>query len=115
MKALFLSLLKFNFIVALAYGAWVLLVIAFKPFRYDGPEALFIALILLIIGWCVVGNLRIIIKSKKVIVDAVKDGSIEVAASALDFREAAAERVKQRRQERASRRDEADRDAGSGD
>ncbi|QHD04295.1 hypothetical protein [Pseudomonas sp. R76] len=100
MKILFRSLLKFNlsaFFVFFVFGVIVFLV---EP---RSPNLKFAVILVLIFAWFIFGNMKIIYKERKAIVESLKRGSIEVAASAIEFKEKAAIRAKEKMQERAEK------------
>lgn len=73
------------------------------------PNLKFAVILVLIFTWFIFGNLKIIYKERKTIVKSLKNGSIEVAASAIEFKEKAAIRAKERMQERAEKESDSSR------
>ncbi|MFV3402452.1 hypothetical protein ACNFIC_00665 [Pseudomonas sp. NY15463] len=56
--------------------------------------------LMLLSGWYLLGNLKIIYRSRRVIVDCFKRGSVEVAAGVIEFKEHASARAKERMREK---------------
>lgn len=106
MKNIFRSLLKFNLIAILVFFVFGVIVFLIEP---RSPNLKFAVILVLIFAWVIFGNLKIIYKERKTIVESLKKGSIEVAASAIEFKEKAAVRAKERMQERAEKESDSSR------
>lgn len=106
MKNIFRSLLKFNLSAILVFFVFGVIVFLIEP---RSPNPKFAVILVLIFTWFIFGNLKVIYKERKTIVESLKNGSIEVAASAIEFKEKAAIRAKERMQERAEKESDSSR------
>jgi len=90
MKQAIMSLLKFNVIVGLLFSIFVFIVGTLYL-----HENLFVTVIGLI-GFCywVYGNISILVRNHKEMRNSIKEAALNTAASAIRFKEEAAERAK---------------------
>lgn len=97
MKSVIKSLLKFN---ALLIALIIALIVVAVGFDIKGPNMKMATILVLLFAWLVIGNLKILYKSRKEIVESFKSGSIEIAASAIEFKEKANARAIERMKEK---------------
>lgn len=94
------SLIKFNVFCALVTLGFMLY-LDFYHINQSKTIPTILAL-LFVLGW-VLMNIKIIVSNRKRIAASVMDKSVDLAASAIEFKEAANARVKQRMEERKTR------------
>jgi len=95
MKSLLWTLVKVN---AVSLGA-MFAAIMITSGSY-GPRPKFMIVLCICLAYLLYWNIKTIVKARKEIAEAVKDGAIEAAARAIEFKEAANARVQQRLEER---------------
>lgn len=97
MKLAIIALFKFNRKIILAFLALMLFTWAIESFR--GSIELKALSIFLLTAW-IIGNIKILIEKRMQIISSFKKGTIEAAASAIEFKEAARLRAQERIKEK---------------
>lgn len=98
MKLTIIALLKFNALMGALVFALVLIIESSSNGRE--PSATAMIFTLLILGAWVFWNLKIIINNRNRISNSIKNGALDVAATAIQFKEAAKARAHERAEER---------------
>ncbi len=92
MKQTFMSLLKFNIIVGVPLSTFAL-VLGDSIAGYR-PNPFATGTFLLGLCYLIFGNISILIKNRKKMANSIKEAALNSAASAIQFKEEAAERAK---------------------
>lgn len=97
MKGFLKELVMYN--VKAAFIFFVVGVIVYY-LNVKGASTKLALFLLFLCGWYVLGNLKIIYRARRVIIDWLKKGSVEVAAGIIEFKEHASVRAKERMEEK---------------
>ena len=94
MKQTIMSLLKFNIIVGLLLSIFVL-ILGEKIAGYR-PNPFAMGTFILAFCYLIFGNISILVKNRKKMAHSIKEAALNTAASAIQFKEEAAERAKKK-------------------
>jgi len=97
MKSAIIALLKFNGTIILVFLALMLYALMAE---IQGPSIKMQGLLILLLAAWTIGNIKIFIEKRREIISSVKKGTIEAAAAAIEFKEAANLRAQERIKEK---------------
>ena len=98
MKSLLWKLVKLNAICFVVLMVFLLLAEAASEGREPGPIAA--SAVILLIVYAIYANISTVVRARKEIAESIREGAIEAAARAIEFKEAANARVQERLEQR---------------